>query len=175
MKTTLILFLLTLTVAGFAQTQRPDPRSRVIANLNQVESLYLSRLSGKELQDAVRLLNETRAIIAGLPVEQPPSGPAGNSNRISDEGLQALVDAVKKESFDRYRTKLVVSSLGANGKILLTQVRALLQFFDSDDGKRDMLIAIHDNVLDPVNIAIVVPFFTFDSYRDQVLKAYKSQ
>ncbi len=169
----LLLLLVTITSPAFSENSQTDGRAQILANLNRVESMYLARLSGKELQDAVRLLNETRALVAGLP-ESPRDRWNGSDDRLSEEGLQGLLEAIRKEHWDEDRNNIILSSLGQKGRITVAQLKTLVELYSNDHYKKDLLIAIRNNVVDPINIAVVLDF-TFPSDRNEVLKAYKNQ
>ena len=177
MKACLLLLIALSPIPVFSENSSADGRAQILANLNRVESTYLARLSGKELQDAVRLLNETRALIAGLPAglggQRDQWG--GSANQLNDEGLQGLIDSANKEGYDGNKNKVVMSALGSRGKITASQLRDLFKIYSDDSSKKDLLIAIHDNVVDPVNIGMVLSGFNNSYYSDQVLKAYKDQ
>jgi hypothetical protein len=156
-----------------AEDRTMDNKSQIIANLNRIEAMYVVRLTGKDLQEATRLMNETRGLLVGITTSIPTTENENSGNRLSTEGLQSLLDAIHKESFDQNRTKLVLGTIGKTGKLSMLQVKSIIQFYSDDSEKKDLLISIHDNIVDPINIAVILQSFTFTMYRDQVLKAYQ--
>jgi hypothetical protein len=157
------IFLLCVGVVySYTLPYKADPESRIIQNLNYIENMYFKYLSPHERKEAIRIMNETKALIVGI-----VSGTAHYHNVMSDEAFFILYNSVKDEITDSTKTKIIQKSL-ANGKITCSQLEKLVALYTFDNRREELIKVIADRIIDPVNIEVVLQHFDSSVKRDQL-------
>lgn len=144
------IFILCVGVAySYTFPFRDDPESRIMQNLNYIESMYFKYLSPHERREAVRIMNETKGLIVGS-INSPIY-----HHIMSEEAFLVLYNNVKNEIADASRTKVIQTSLG-NGKITCSQLERLIAVYKFDNRRVELIKSIADKIIDPVNIEVVL-------------------
>ena len=168
-----VAFLLTIFAVS-AQNKPVDTTATAMSNLNRIENLYFKYLSSQERQEATRLLNETRGILVGIQSSQDNPSKQNDLNILSDESLQSLLSSIKSEGSDLSKTKIVLT-IGKNGRITAAQLEKIVALYTFDNYREDLIRNIIDNVVDPVNMALVLRHFDNSITRDNLGKWLQSR
>jgi len=160
-------------VAGFAQSTAPDPKSVIISNLDQIERLYVTSLTGADRNEAIRLMNETRSLIAGMPIEAFGIKSPLRGNLLNEDGFASLYAQVGAESSDKSKTT-IIESIGKTGMITSAQVGKLISLYNFDTYKEELLRGIAYNIIDPVNIGEALKYFDSAISKDRMAEFFKS-
>jgi hypothetical protein len=168
------LALLLCSTTGFAQRQPSDPTAKALENLARIEALYFPRLSPDERKAAILLMNETRLSFVGQ--YERPVGPTKHHdlNVLNDSAFQKLLASVKKEISGPTKTKLVLA-IGKKGKVTSSQVAALIETYSFDSDRSELLRALADNIVDPVNIGMALDHYDNSLVRDEMAEFFRDR
>lgn len=168
------LVLFVCATAGFSQRQPTDPTARALENLARIEALYFPRLSPDERKTAILLMNETRLSFVGQ--HERPVGPSKHNdlNVLNESTFQKLLASVKKEVSDPAKTRLVLA-IGKKGKITSSQVAALIETYSFDLYRSELVRALADNIVDPVNIGMALDHYDNTIVRDEMAAFFRDR
>jgi hypothetical protein len=167
----LSLSILLFVQMGFSQDNNSNTASRIIQNLDRIESLYIKYLNFQEQQEAVKLLNETRNLIMNSPII---SLSQNDLNILNEASFLSLLDSVKKEVSDRSKT-ILIKAIGKRGKITCTQLSQLIALYSFDSNREELLMSIADSIIDPVNIGIVLKYFDSSITREKLAEYFRGR
>lgn len=103
----------------------------------------------------------------GRPSQGRPARPAAEY-AMSDASFSQLLAAVKDESFDAGKAKMIKSSLPGN-RITADQLAALIKTIDFDSAKLDVAKAGYDSVIDKQNFFKIYALFDFSGNKNQLM------
>ena len=165
------MFFICFFYSIFASPIQNDSTAKIIKNLNTIESMYFKYLTKQEQKEAISLINEVRSIIAGIDI---PVNNASNPNVLNEEGFLSLYTSVKNEIGDSNKTKIILS-IGRNGRITCSQLEKIIALYSFDHYRSELLMAIADNILDPVNIGVVAKHYDSSIDRDEIIKYFQTK
>jgi len=170
MKKVLFSVIFAFTIFAISAQNKPlDNTATAMSNLSRIENLYFKYLSAQERQEATRLLNETRGILVGMQSSQDNPPKRNELNILSDDSLQSLLSSIKSEGSDLSKTRIVLT-IGKNGRITAAQLEKIIALYTFDNYREDLIRNIIDNVVDPVNMALVLRHFDNSITRDNLGK-----
>ena len=88
--------------------------------------------------------------------------------------MQSLLSSIKSEGSDLSKTKIVLT-IGKNGRITAAQLEKIVALYTFDNYREDLIRNIIDNVVDPVNMALVLRHFDNSITRDNLGKWLQSR
>ena len=166
-----IVFAFFLIIPAFSQN--PDnPGQKIIQSLNQIEQLYLKYLSQSELKQAIAILNETRALVAGT--SSYTNDVQHFMNVMNEQTFHAMLEKLKKEISDSRKTE-IIQSIGKSGKITCLQLEQFVKLYSFDSSREELIYAVSNNILDPVNISIVLQHISSTFTQDEISKFFREK
>ncbi len=173
MKNLLIIILLILPVICFGQTPgnfahpHEDPNKIILENLKEMEDLYISKLNKTEKRQALRLMNETIHLI-----KQRNEKSFVNPLILSNETIVMLINEMKSISGADEKTNLLLTFV-PHGMMLSSQVKEILELYNFDSHKIEMIKSIYKFVYDKQNMFMVLSSFSsFD--KEELLEYFRN-
>lgn len=167
-KITTVLCILLLTLISHRQNfgQSITYEQKINENLEKIENMYISKLSYSERRKAINLLDETIDLINIVSNKK-------DFHIVSDTAFQALLSQIKGTIDESKKNKLIMS-IGYDGKILTSQLKAILETYSFDRYKAECIKQIYHNMYDKENISIVIKLIDSDFTKDELIDFIKT-
>ncbi len=171
----LTFFILLISASNSFSQRKPNSgnisirelKTRLIANLQELDSEYLQNLSYKEYRNAREILIESFNLLRMIPDNGITI--SGEMKIMSEEEFSELCDRINSEGFES--DKIYVIQLAARyNYFTVAQLVRLIELMSFSNDKIEVVKIVYPNVIDKYNSHLILNSFTHSSDKERVKK-----